>query len=203
MRHLRERVLAISLMFALAAVFAGGSILTSLTSAQDATPVSGGEGAAPHPAHIHEGTCDNLNPQPLLPLADVQMRGGMELDTASPAASPSATMGGMSAGVPAAVSVTTVPAPLDTIINMTQHSINVHESAENIQNYIACGEIGGTPDSDGNLFVGLTEHNDSGYTGIAWLQANGEETIVTVFLAEGLSGAGDAATPEAASSPAA
>lgn len=200
MRHLRERVFAISLMFALAAIFAGGSVITQ---AQDATPVSGGDGAAPHPAHIHEGTCDTLNPQPLFPLADVQMRGGMQLDTASPAASPAATMGEMAVGVPAAVSVTTVPASLDTIISMTQHAINVHESAENIQNYIACGEISGTPDSDGNLFIGLKELNGSGYTGIAWLQANGEETIVTVFLAEGLAGGGGMGTPEAASSPAA
>ncbi len=199
MRHLRERVLAIGLMLALAAVFAGGSILTG---AQDATPVSGGAQAVPHPAHIHEGTCATLNPQPLFPLADVQMRGGMQLDTASPAASPAAMTGAMAAGVPAAVSVTTVDVSLDSLLNMTQHAINVHESAENIQNYIACGEIAGTPDSDGNLFIGLKELNGSGYTGIAWLQANGEQTIVTVFLAEGLAGTSGMGTPAAAASPA-
>lgn len=188
------------LTVALAAIFVGGSVMTR---AQDATPVSGGSQSVPHPAHIHEGTCDNLNPQPLFPLADVQMRGGMELDTASPVASPSATMGTMASGVPVAVSVTTVSATLDNLISMTQHAINVHESAENIQNYIACGEIAGTPDSDGNLFIGLKELNGSGYSGIAWLQASGEETIVTVFLAQGLTGTGGMGTPEPASSPAA
>lgn len=199
MHHFRDRMIAVGFVFALVAVFVGGSVITR---AQDATPVAGETAQTPHPAHIHEGTCDNLNPQPLYPLADVQLRMGMDLDTASPAASPvasPATLGaGVAAAVPAAVSVTTVEVSLDAILS-AEHSINVHESVENIENYIACGEIGGSPDSDGNLFIGLTELNDSGYTGVAWLQANDQQTIVTVFLAEGLAGGGAGATDLVAS----
>jgi hypothetical protein len=199
MHHFRDRIVAVAFMVALAVMFAGGSMLTR---AQDATPVSGEAAGVSHPAHIHEGTCDDLNPQPVFPLADVQIRAGLDLDTASPVASPLAPSGGVPSAVPAAVSVTTVNASLETIL-ATDHSINVHESAENIQNYIACGEIGGTADSDGNLFIGLSEVNDSGHTGVAWLQANGEQTIVTIFLAEGLAGEDGGTGAGAVSSPAA
>ncbi len=183
-------VLGVALMLAL--VLAGGAFAVR---AQDSTPVAGDTGSMAHPAHIHEGNCETLNPTPLFPLADVEMRSGMSMDMASPAASPMAMGTGSMEAMPAAVSVTTVAVSLETILS-AEHAINVHESAENAGNYIACGAIGGTPDSDGNLFIGLSELNGSGYSGVAWLQGTGEETIVTVFLAQGLSGGTTAgATP--------
>lgn len=199
MHHFRDRMIAVGFVFALVAVFVGGS---AIARAQDATPVAADTAQTPHPAHIHEGTCDNLNPQPLYPLADVQLRTGMNLDIASPAASPVAspvaTGAGVTLAVPAAVSVTTVDVSLDALL-AAEHAINVHESVENIENYIACGVIGGIPDSDGNLFIGLEEVDDSGFTGIAWLQANDQQTIVTIFLAEGLAGGGAGPTDALAS----
>ena len=86
----------------------------------------------------------------------------------------------------AEISETTVDAPLSEIAN-GNFSINVHESAENIENYIACGEIGTLADGD-RVAVGLRELNTSGYVGIAVLTANGDQTDVTVYLASGLSG---------------
>jgi hypothetical protein len=38
------------------------------------------------------------------------------------------------------------------------------------------------PDERGDLFIGLAEQNDSGYSGTAWLHDNGGSTTVTVFL---------------------
>ena len=56
------------------------------------------------------------------------------------------------------------------------HAINVHLSAEEIDTYIACGDIGGAVPTDegeeeNELIIGLGELNDSGHTGIAWLGA--------------------------------
>jgi hypothetical protein len=65
-----------------------------------------------HPAHIHDGTCANLDPTPLYPLANVQ--------------------GGMSS--------TTVPAAL-TELPSSPKAINVHRSASEMQTYVACGDI--------------------------------------------------------------
>jgi hypothetical protein len=91
-------------------------------------------------------------------------------------ASPTPDMNGVIAG-----STTTVEASLDVILG-AEHAINVHESAENIENYIACGDLTGTP-SDGQLEVQLQELNDSGYSGRATLRDNGDgTTTVTIEL---------------------
>lgn len=65
-----------------------------------------------HPAHIHEGTCADLDPAPKFPLTDAS---NDETET-------------------------TVPASLETI-QSAPHAINVHESAANIENYVACVDI--------------------------------------------------------------
>jgi plastocyanin len=137
-------------------------------------PLARGQGAdAPHPAHIHSGTCDNLG-DIVAPLSDVT-----ELTA------------GESFGVPTAVLVkeseTDVALPLGDIL-AAPHAINVHESAEAIQNYIACGDIGGRV-VDGDLKIGLRELNDSGHHGVAVLEGNDAGTVVRVYLTEEGSGA--------------
>ena len=72
-------------------------------------------------------------------------------------------------------SSTIVETTLDELLG-AEHAINVHESTENIQNYIACGDITGTP-SDGMLVVELAELNGSGATGEATLTDNGDGTM--------------------------
>jgi plastocyanin len=150
-----------------------------------AAPMARGQEAdASHPAHIHSGTCDNLG-DIVAPLGDVT-----ELTA------------GESFGVPTAVLVkeseTDVELPLGDIL-AAPHAINVHESAEAIQNYIACGDIGGRV-IDGDLVIGLRELNDSGHHGVAVLEGDDDGTDVTVYLAEEGSGAEteqDAATDAA------
>ncbi len=79
-----------------------------------------------------------------------------------------------------AESTTVVEASLSDIIS-GEHAINVHESPENIQNYIACGDIVGQ--ETGGLQIELDELNDSGYQGVANLTDNGDNTTtVTVVL---------------------
>ncbi len=66
----------------------------------------------PQPAHIHPGTCANLNPQPKYPLTNVQN----------------------------GTSETTVNASLDSLMT-GGFAINVHKSAAEIQTYVSCGDI--------------------------------------------------------------
>lgn len=66
------------------------------------------------PAHIHQGTCDKLNPKPLYPLANVQNGS----------------------------SSTLVHAPLSKI-TAEATAINVHKSRQEAKVYVACGDIKG------------------------------------------------------------
>src|SRR5918995_3559591 len=134
-----------------------------------AVPLARGQEVdAPHPAHIHSGTCDNLG-DIVAPLSDVT-----ELTA------------GESFGAESAVLVTQsdtdVELPLGDILS-APHAINVHESAEAIQNYIACGDIGGRV-IDGDLVIGLRELNDSGHHGVAVLEDDDDGTDLTLYLAE-------------------
>jgi len=66
------------------------------------------------------------------------------------------------------------------------HALVVHESADAIQNYIACGAVGGTMIGQSDLAFGLSPLNDSGFGGVAWLHDNGDgTTMVTIFLTGG------------------
>ncbi len=157
---------------ATAALFVAGGLGGA---AQDATP-SGGSGHA-HPAHIHLGTCAELDPNPTFPLTDVALEAsasGAEADSA--------------AAIPVERSVTIVDATLEDL-RTGGYAINIHQSVEEIGTYIACGNLSGAIDEGGALVVGLGELNDSAHAGLAILAEQGGQTGVTVYLAEGLSGA--------------
>ncbi len=163
---------------------------------------------ASHPAHIHEGTCDDLNPKPLFPLTNVSEMGLMEgmmggTPEADNAAMETSEPMGAETAFGVETSYTLVEASLEDIVE-GGHAINIHESKENVENYITCGDIGGRiatgPEMDegGTLIVGLGELNDSGYTGIAVLEGKGDQTEVVIYLAEGLTGGTGAADEEEA-----
>jgi plastocyanin len=171
------------LLIALSFVLFAGQI----GAAQDATPPGA---TAPHPVHVHEGTCDNLDPAPLFPLNDITP--------------PTPVDAAQAGGAPLAIesSTTTIDATLADLAGGNR-AINVHESAENIGNYIACGDIGGAivpgadADQGGHLAIGLGELNGSGYAGVAILREAGEagtQTEVTMYLAQGLAGGATATT---------
>lgn len=75
----------------------------------------------PQPAHIHPGTCADLDPQPQHGLTDV-VDGRSE---------------------------TTVRAPLSAL-RAGALAINVHKSAAEAQTYVACGDIGGKAGASGS-----------------------------------------------------
>lgn len=174
MRPMRAGVTTVALLLALL----GGQLLMGSSGlAQEASP--------PRPSHIHDGDCDELG-EVIQPLTSLTV--------------PSGPVAGNADAVVAEAAFTNIPISLTDLL-ATDHAVKVHLSKEQIQIYLACGDIGGALDADGALIVGLKELDNSGYTGIAYLvpAANGS-TNVSVLIAKVLPGGG---IPEAAASPAA
>jgi hypothetical protein len=138
-----------------------------------------------YPAHIHSGTCENLGDIafPLDDLISARTQGTPQSATeASPEGGRDSTpVAADELDNVVATSSTTVEASLDDIL-AAEHAINVHESAEKIENYIACGEITGIPEND-QLEIELRELNASGYEGWVILVDNGDgSTRVDIIL---------------------
>ena len=137
----RRRVLAAPLAIVLALAMLSVAMGVPVARAQS-------EADAPHPAHIHSGTCADLGeivaPLGQCDVADrrgsVRRRGGHSQSRR--ARPPSISRSAISLAAP--------------------HAVNIHQSADAIQVYIACGDIGGRV-VDGQLTIGLQELNGSGY----------------------------------------
>jgi Cu/Zn superoxide dismutase len=71
-----------------------------------------GSGSGPHPAHIHRGSCADLDPNPAFPLEDV-------VDGRSKTT----------------VDVTTADLVAD------EYAVNIHESPANANTYVACADV--------------------------------------------------------------
>lgn len=156
---------------------------------QEATPEGTPTAVPALPAHIHEGTCDALGAI-AYPLNDVTVPPAGDM-VATPPARPA-----MMHAEEVLSSVTVVDVSLTDLL-AGQYAINIHRSAEDIQTYVACGEIAGIPrlhlrsDAPPGLVIPLRELNDSGYAGVAWLEPTADgKTRVTIFLASGLIGRG-------------
>lgn len=169
-RRWRSLVLPVFLLVALA----------TLSAAASAPLVWAQEDDGPHPAHIHSGSCDDLG-DIVVPLTDV-------------AENTAGESFGSDQAVPVEVSETDVELSLSDIL-AGPHAINIHQSAEAIQVYIACGDIGGRV-IDGDLLIGLQEIDGSGHQGVARLETDDDGTEVYVYLAD--QGAGSEAEQEAA-----
>ncbi len=130
---------------------------------------------APHPAHVHSGSC----PTPgdvVQSLADVS---GQFLHDGT--AMVSAPMGPQPAMLLEA-SVTTVPMAYGDLF-AAPHSIVVHKSPDEMGVYLVCGDIGGPEMGAADIAIGLGAVADSGYNGIATLHDNGDSTTaVSVYI---------------------
>ena len=120
----------------------------------------------PHPSHIHAGDCSNVG-DVVVALSDVGVVGNDAM--------------GAEAHVHVDLGQTTVELGLSDIL-AADHSIVVHNSADDMGTWIACGAIGGH-EVDDSFLVGLGAVGDSGWSGIAWLTDNGDGTTdVTVTI---------------------
>ena len=135
--------------------------VAGIASAQDATQTP--TVVTTHPSHVHNGTCANLDPNPAYPLDNV----GPRTDDDGNPPSTDDIKGSLTSN-PVETAETTIDVKLDDLLD-TAHALNVHESDQNMSNYIACGDIGG-PVLDDKLFIGLQQQNDSGYSGVAILE---------------------------------
>lgn len=128
----------------------------------------------PHPAHIHSGTCDELG-DVVAPLQDVTV--------------PEGETSGAASAFPLETSETIIDMPLQEILD-SPHAVNVHKNSDEIDVYIACGDIGGVVSTDEGgrteLVVALDQRNDSGYFGVASIgsDSGSDQTEVTVTLIE-------------------
>src|SRR5687768_2198123 len=109
----------------LAVGVAGGAL------AQDPTPDPAA--IVTHPSHIHMGSCAELDPNPKVPLNDVgpQMKDDDEMPS-------SEDIKGSLTASPVEMSVTEDGEVSFDDLFAEAHAINVHESAQAPQNYIAC-----------------------------------------------------------------
>ncbi len=129
----------------------------SAGSAQEASPAVD---LYAHPSHVHAGGCADLDPAPLFPLNAVAVT---------------------EPGGAVEVATTTIDASIEDLLS-EPHAIVVHSSVEDMETYIACGDLAG-PVIEGELVVGLYRLNDSNHDGIAVLEAIEDGgTVVTVYL---------------------
>jgi hypothetical protein len=172
MRRFRTSLIAcLTLLIAV-----GGAVIFAAPGlAQDASP--------PRPSHVHEGDCDE-------PGGVIQSLTALTVPTGPTAGNDEAVL--------AEAAFSTIPLTIDEML-ATDHSLKVHLSADQIDVYLVCGDIGGALDADGALIVGLKEQDGSGYTGIAYLVPGANGTNISVMIAKVLAGggAGDDAAPQA------
>ena len=121
-----------------------------------------------HPADVVRGGC-GLDPALAYTLTDVTPRDRAETDAEAPVVKESESE------LPVALTELTGDA----------HAIAVRTGADPTAGVVACGGILGEP-VDGELIVGLSEANGSGYVGFARLVEDGGRTTVTIYLARDL-----------------
>jgi hypothetical protein len=150
------------------------------TAEADATAT--GVGAATvtpaNPAAIRSGTCGSQSAEAAYRLFDVRFRPEEGTPTAGgPLGSPAA--------IATRMSVTLLDVSLADLL-AGDNVIDIRASGDDLDTIITCGDIGGEL-MGRDLSIGLREVDGSGFSGIAWLRDQGENTLVYVFLAQGLS----------------
>lgn len=138
------------------------------------------ESAPSHPIHIHVGTCEELDPNPIAPLDNLAPRVNEDAEEESD----NQPVGVLTAPTVLGTSSDEIELAWEDMLSAS-HAINVHMSDEDVQTYIACGDIGGVVVDD-TLVISLQPLNDSGYTGIAILSQDGDGNVDVndVYLAE-------------------
>lgn len=147
------------------------------------------------PAHIHAGTCQELDRD------NVEL---IDLTTPEPEATSTfeATPGAipdLSAPIVVDVSESGIDMTIATLL-ASEYAIHVHAAKEDGGDALVCGTIDGPIRDDGSIAIGLREVDASGYTGVAYLMPDPEDssrTIVWLFVAKDLHDPNEEGTPEA------
>ena len=187
----RQPFLAAGAISVLALVGASPSVLAQQESPAAESPSPDGAAATAHPLHIHSGTCDQLG-DVVFPLGEVSTDLMINGEAAGN------DMVGSVTEQDVALNVTVVAA---TIADLTSndHAINIHRSEDAMDDYIACGDIGGTLIGGDSLVIRLNPLNDSGYIGFALFQEgdDGNTTVYSMLTDTGaMTGSMDGATDQ-------
>ena len=138
-----------------------------------------------HPAKIHEGSCNALG-RVAFPLSGV---GGSVDVEGAPVATP--TTVNASTAYEVVLSATTIDATIEDLL-AAEHAVMVYESDEDLS-AISCGNLGGAMLGD-TLVTALGESGVPGHVGFAVFRPEGEGTVVSIYLAHGLSELSSAGT---------
>jgi hypothetical protein len=205
MRVVRHRQLARAVLtVALGFVLGGTATVAAQDATQTPTPAQAQAPAtsafATYPAAIHEGTCQQPNKEPAYKAGDVKPftdDSGKPIDQSQ--------YQGVLTGPPVLTTTeTSIDANFDDLVNKDNpHVLIVHQSADQFDTYIACGELGG-PVQDDQLVVALRPENNSGFAGTALIKKDGDKTTSNLYLTEqvlALQGGKAGPTPSPAPSP--
>lgn len=123
---------------------------------------------------IYAGGCDRLDPgaEPVGVLTDVRP--------------PAGEVRGADGAAVVETSFTTLDLPLDELLAEDHVLVVFDEDDDSVP--LACGAIGGTVTPGGALTFGLPAVEASRFSGVAYLAEDGNQTHVSVFLAENLNG---------------
>jgi hypothetical protein len=154
---------------ALGLVFSGGVV-----AAQDAATT-----APSHPAFIKAGDCGESDANPVATLNDLERIGSSE----GAGDEEELQVEGTLTAAPILTSTSEeIEVSFDELLE-TSHSVTVYLSQDELQTYVACGEIGGVVNED-QLVIALHAVDGSDYNGIAILAKDGDGNAdVTVYLA--------------------
>jgi hypothetical protein len=172
----RPALVALILCLLLAASIGGNRGGRSLAQVGEATPatpatpgaVDFGQLVGQRPAEVMSGTCDEP---------------GETIVSITPLEFSEGEAEGQGAAIEAEGSYTTIPVPLESLLDgQTNITVLLSDQASDI--VVACGEIGGVRSEGGSLVIKLSERNDSGFSGIAFLTPGDPGTTgASVFLA--------------------
>jgi hypothetical protein len=108
---------------------------------------------------------------------------GEAIAALAPLTTPEGEAQGQGEAIEAERSYTSVPLAMESLLT-GETNISVLLNGDDDAVVIACGEIGGVVSEGGSLVVKLSEQNDSGFTGIAYLGPEDAATSgVSLFLA--------------------
>ena len=149
------------------------ALAAAIAVAGSAIAFAGTSAAAPamdpaQPAPNHEGSCPTPG-KVVASLSDVTSQ--FIVDGTATATQPM----GQTTAIPVEASGTKATIAYADIL-ASPHSIVVHKSADEINVYILCGDIGGPEMGAADLPIGLGALNDSGFSGVAMLHDNGDGT---------------------------
>src|SRR5215212_9140451 len=130
-----------------------------------------------HPARIHEGSCEALGP---VAFRLNGVAGSVDAEGA-PIATP--TMVNVPPAHEVVLSETVIDVPFETLV-AAHFAGMVYESDEEMS-AITCGNLGGAL-LGASLVTPLRESGVPGHVGFAIFRAQGEETLVSLYLAHGL-----------------